>query len=652
MPPPRQKSSLRWAFLAILLVGVCVTLEAFRMTAHLRSSSASSRGGQQQPQQQRAGSFLDIVGGGNPELEALRAKIRRDLSSVRAEGEQMRRESAGGGISSPVPAGGSSAEDTVDADDDGEAAAKAFSAAETASDRRAQQPQPTAVGSPPGAFGAASQPGVSLPPEKAAWLVAPRGRGQSGGGPLYASSAETAYEILAKHKIHTIVFNRTDEAILAKGAACSFPEVRKYPVGHKMLHSHKKRRRGEFTPREFAARMLELSEAQAVKGIQVAVIPGTAIDATANSIPILDSKNGQFSIFKHWGDRSLWRDLRFAKGAENGLKGNGVVSLPNYLQEQPALWAAQIPNAWVSSGNVYTCDYAFTTGACLWEMPQPHPVKADKNVARVAVLCDSWCRGYFHFTHEHLPRFASIYQMLKDDPSIYITAPSNRDFVRQYIVDVLGLSQNRLLGSGTVFAKEVLYPQPQMCGNMWTHSLILLRKIVFERHGLHHLLPEKRKGALAQEDPKPYTGKEKFFVVLAERAGGKSGKSRMPTNYEEVKGRLLKHFPDVVFESSQNKSTLEQVKVFNQADMVIGPHGANLANIMWCRHGAAVIEFMSYKYGNLCYYATAQRLGLDFRFIMQPKTKGGAYAIDFEEVVKHIEDARAKRAGKALHVFE
>ena len=48
------------------------------------------------------------------------------------------------------------------------------------------------------------------------------------------------------------------------------------------------------------------------------------------------------------------------------------------------------------------------------------------------------------------------------------------------------------------------------------------------------------------------------------------------------------------------QTTLEQVKLFNRADMVIGPHGANLANIMWMRHGAAVVEFMSFKYGVFC----------------------------------------------------
>ena len=57
------------------------------------------------------------------------------------------------------------------------------------------------------------------------------------------------------------------------------------------------------------------------------------------------------------------------------------------------------------------------------------------------------------------------------------------------------------------------------------------------------------------------------------------------------------------------------------------------------------------RYGNLCYYVTAQRLGLDFRFVMQPSTKGGPYPIDVEEIAKHIDDVRGSRSGKPALTF-
>ncbi|KAJ9442223.1 glycosyltransferase, partial [Diplonema papillatum] len=264
------------------------------------------------------------------------------------------------------------------------------------------------------------------------------------------------------------------------------------------------------------------------------------------------------------------------------------------MPEQPVMWGAVIRNAWVKDGNVFTCTHAFTTGACLWEMKGF--TGGVTRVEKVFAFCDKWCRGYFHFTHEHLPRVATMYSLLEADPKVMIAVPTNRDYIVSFFEDVLGIDKTRLIGTGTVFADQVYYPQPQTCGNTWTHTLMLLRRVVFSRHMLDH--------SVFLDDGLTYNNTHhlagapghNFVVVWAERAGGISGKSRNPTNYEAVKAKLIDDFPNVAFQSSHGKNTLEQVKLFNRAHMVIGPHGANLANIMWCRHGASVVEFMSYKY--------------------------------------------------------
>ena len=67
---------------------------------------------------------------------------------------------------------------------------------------------------------------------------------------------------------------------------------------------------------------------------------------------------------------------------------------------------------------------------------------------------------------------------------------------------------------------------------------------------------------------------------------------------------------------------------------------------MWMRTGTSVVEFMSYKYGNLCYYVCAQRVGLDFHFIMQPSDKGGSYSLEYNEIKKHIDDVILRTEGK------
>ncbi|MEM1281777.1 MAG: glycosyltransferase family 61 protein, partial [Cyanobacteria bacterium P01_H01_bin.152] len=45
----------------------------------------------------------------------------------------------------------------------------------------------------------------------------------------------------------------------------------------------------------------------------------------------------------------------------------------------------------------------------------------------------------------------------------------------------------------------------------------------------------------------------------------------------------------VVFTGQQPLS--EQIDIFRQAGLVIGPHGAGLTNILYCRPGTRVVEF-------------------------------------------------------------
>ena len=509
---PKPLRLMQWGVLGITLLAAWVSVNTYLMTA---GRGEKVKGGVQM--QHSSGLVLP---GGDMELEAMRRKIRANMAELRSTTSS----SAPRTTLEPTPTQPTQHEDTE------ENTANSLNDATDPSDSMENEEK--------------------LPSSSSSTTTS----SSSSRKDRFPRSADTSIDILMKHRVHTITFNVTKKEVLEVKPGCAVPNVNGFPKGNKMLHSHKKQRKGEYTPHEYAERMHTIATQNEIPGFEVEIIQGTSIPVSVNSIPRLDDHDGKYNVYKKWGDTSLWKDLRFLKVIPDVLQPGKTYNLPNYMKAQPPMWAAKIPNAWVNQGNVYTCTHAFTTGACLWEMPAIRPLAGkDKNYKSIAAICDSWCRGYFHFTHEHLPRFASIYSILKNDPSIVITAPGNREFVKQYISEVLGL-KNRLIGSGTAFAEEVIYPQPSTCGNMWTHSLILLRKIVFTLHELHHVLPEEREGALAAEDAAGKTESKKWLVVLAERAGGKSGKSRNPTNYEELRERLITKYEGTIdFVSSLNK---------------------------------------------------------------------------------------------------
>ena len=63
-------------------------------------------------------------------------------------------------------------------------------------------------------------------------------------------------------------------------------------------------------------------------------------------------------------------------------------------------------------------------------------------------------------------------------------------------------------------------------------------------------------------------------------------------------------------------SFLQQVKLFQQAEVIIAPHGAGLTNLVFCSPGAKVIELFSPNYVYGCFWAIANHVGVDYSYII------------------------------------
>ena len=66
----------------------------------------------------------------------------------------------------------------------------------------------------------------------------------------------------------------------------------------------------------------------------------------------------------------------------------------------------------------------------------------------------------------------------------------------------------------------------------------------------------------------------------------------------------------------EDYSFAEQVGLFQQAEQIIAPHGAGLANLIWCQPGAKVIEFFSPQYLPECYWVIAKQIGLSYGYLV------------------------------------
>lgn len=60
----------------------------------------------------------------------------------------------------------------------------------------------------------------------------------------------------------------------------------------------------------------------------------------------------------------------------------------------------------------------------------------------------------------------------------------------------------------------------------------------------------------------------------------------------------------------------DQIMLFNRAEVVVGSHGAGLANLVWCGRCRLLVELFSPRFLNDCYYRLACTLKIDYRFMV------------------------------------
>lgn len=70
-------------------------------------------------------------------------------------------------------------------------------------------------------------------------------------------------------------------------------------------------------------------------------------------------------------------------------------------------------------------------------------------------------------------------------------------------------------------------------------------------------------------------------------------------------------------------SWAEQIAAFAQAREIVAPHGAGLANLVFCPPGVRIVEFFNRAYVNPCFWRMAALAGLDYRPVVSGATAGG-----------------------------
>jgi capsular polysaccharide biosynthesis protein len=198
-----------------------------------------------------------------------------------------------------------------------------------------------------------------------------------------------------------------------------------------------------------------------------------------------------------------------------------------------------------------------------------------------------WANNYFHWMTEMLPRISAMHQHHPDFPVLipanYLNYPFIVESLQQLNIDFKAFDVHRTLKVNTLKAIEVPH-----VGRF--------------NEGLMYFFRDKfMKGFAPVSQP--------FRLVYISRS---RAKRRRISNEDEVFALLkLKGFQKVNLEELK---LMDQVKLFREARMVIGCHGAGLANIMFMQKNQTVIELKSNNNNYWCYFSLARVFGLKYYY--------------------------------------
>lgn len=213
-------------------------------------------------------------------------------------------------------------------------------------------------------------------------------------------------------------------------------------------------------------------------------------------------------------------------------------------------------------------------GAPVYRVEEPHVLLANQSAI-----------NYWHFVTEIMPRLwpYDIWPGLRDLPVI---VRRKGDAFESALAAAIGAPTSRLfsLDPKALYRFDHLIFPSALCDRALTPA-----KVAFIRR--------KLAGDVAAPRPLSAGGRRRLYLSRADRG------ARAILN----EGELIATLAEFGFEAVNpgGLSIREQAALFGEAEMVVGPHGAALTNMLFLPQGAAVLELAARPWGPLFYSLAA-----------------------------------------------
>lgn len=220
---------------------------------------------------------------------------------------------------------------------------------------------------------------------------------------------------------------------------------------------------------------------------------------------------------------------------------------------------------------------------------------------RVAVIAQSGYPYYYHWLVEVLGRLAllELYNIQYD----FLYAPIHKSYMKE-AMNLWGIDPEKIIeASDNVIVQADNLIVPSLVSKIFTNGCPRLSHYTPE-YIVRYIRNKLLTGAHKQETN--FQGCKKVFISR------KDAGSRKMLNEDEV----FELFQAAGFEKYvlSDLTLVEQIRLFNNADIVVGALGSGMANVIFCNDNVLVIDIFQARRDTTIYYL-CQTLGFSYRCV-------------------------------------
>lgn len=218
----------------------------------------------------------------------------------------------------------------------------------------------------------------------------------------------------------------------------------------------------------------------------------------------------------------------------------------------------------------------------------------------IGLFHHAWFNNYYHWLIEMIPR---LFAILKDNPSLRIVIHENTPKYCSQILDVFNISNATKLQDGYLYKFKELHTA--------TFQNIIIKNIPGSTGSYYVNIkanPELLRNTCDYIKNKlSINNKISNRKLFISRAGASK---RKIINEQVLTNELVKKGYEII--KPENLPFTEQVKLFSEASIVIGPNGAGFANIIFMKPNSSVVNLMDEGLNEWCYLTLSSIFNLSY----------------------------------------